>query len=155
VTRKAFTESYHSLNQLLQSLPMSTAAPQPDPRREHLRQQAIQRRQAVLERISGTRVLLVGGAVAASCVLAGYIDASAHTRSTAGTGSSFGSTGSAYGSDGSNSYGSSTYNGGGSSNYNGGGSSNYNGGSSSQNTFGGGSPPSSSLGGGSAVSGGS
>ena len=128
---------------------MSTAARQTDPRREHLRQQAIKRRQAVLDRLSGTRTVLVGGAVVASCVLAMYIDANAHTRpnTAAGSGSNLGSTGSDYGNYGSNSYGQS-------SNY-GGGSSNYGGSSSSQNSFGGGSPPSSSSGGGSVISGGS
>ncbi len=58
---------------------MSTVAQPKDPRREQLRRQAILRRQQVLERISGVRMLIVGGVVAASCVLAGYMDASAHT----------------------------------------------------------------------------
>ncbi len=119
---------------------MSTAAQQPDPRREHLRQQAIRRRQAVLDRLSGTRALLVGGAVATTCLLAGYLDASAHAKPGSGTGASSGI------SAGASAYGSS----------NGSGASTYNGGSSGgQSLFGGGTPPSSSSGAGSAISGGS
>ena len=49
---------------------MPTAAKQPDPRREQLRKQA-PRRQQVLERISAMRMLVVGGVVAATCVLVG------------------------------------------------------------------------------------
>jgi len=122
---------------------MSTAPRQTDPRRAQLRQQAIQRRQAVLDRLSGTRTVLVGGVVVASCVLAMYIDASAHTRTSAttGSGSNLGSVGSDYGNYGSNSYGQNTYGGGSDS--------------SGQSNFGGGSPPSSSTGGGSVTSGGS
>ena len=76
----------------LKSLLMPTVAQPKDPRREHLRRQAALRRQQVLERISATRVLIVGGVVAATCGLAGCIDASARTRSnstTSGTGASF------------------------------------------------------------------
>ncbi len=121
---------------------MSAAAQHPDPRREHLRRQAILRRNAVFERLSGTRALMVGGVVAATCVLAGYFDASAHTRSS--------SSGGALGSGVSGNYGTSS-SGGGSSNY----STSSSGGSSSQSLLGGGSPPSSSSGGGSVISGGS
>ena len=116
---------------------MATATQPRDPRRDYLRRQAILRREQVLERISGTRILLVGGVVAATCVLAGYLDANAHTRSsstTGGTGGSFGSSGSGYG------------------NY--GGSSHHGEALSGQNLLGG-SPPSSSSGSGGVVSGGS
>lgn len=110
---------------------MPAAPQQTDPRREHLRQQALQRRQAVLDRIVATRTLVIGGAVAVSCILAGYLDASAHPRTTSSAGSglssAFGRTSSGY----------------------------YDNGGSAQGQFGGGSPPSASAGSGSAVSGGS
>ncbi len=150
------SESYQFLNCGPQSLLMSTVAQPKDPRREQLRQQAMLRRQRVMERISGVRMLIVGGVVAASCLLAGYMDAAAHTTSSATTGSTgadLGSAASGYGNYGS----AGNYsNGGGSTNY----GSNYGGGSSSeggsgQSLFGGGSPPSSSSGSGGVVSGGS
>ena len=107
------------------------AAPQPkDPRREQLRQQALQRRQGVLDRIAATRSLVVGGVVAVSCILAGYLDASAHTTTTSSSAASANSSG--YGGSGNGYY-----------DNNGGGQ------------FGGGTPPSASSGAGSAVSGGS
>lgn len=162
------SESYQFLKHGAQSLLMSTVAQPKDPRREQLRRQAILRRQQVFERISATRMLISGSVVAATCVMVGYMDASAHTTSsstTSGTGSSLGSSGSGSGSYGDNGYG------GGSSNY---GSSSSSGGSSSsgqsssgsgqsdsgssgsgQSLLGGGSPPSSSSGSGGVVSGGS
>jgi hypothetical protein len=93
------------------------------------------RRQAVLDRIVATRAIVVGSVVAIVCVLAGYIEASAKTRTTNSTGTSvYGNAGQSYG----------------------GGSDNYGGGqSATQGLFGGGSPPNSSSGGGSVVSGGS
>lgn len=110
-------------------------APQPtDPRREHLRRQAILRRQAVRDRLAGVRMVVVGCVVAAVCTLVGYMEASAHTRpSTGASGLSASGTG-------------------GSSNS---GYSNSGGSSSSQNLFAGGSAPTASAGGGSVVSGGS
>ena len=108
---------------------MPPASQQTDPRREQLRQQAIHRRQAVLDRIVAARSIAVGVVVSASCILAGYMDASAHPRAsnqaTAANGSTFGA---AFGS---------------------------NDPGASQGTFGGGSPLSASSGAGSAVSGGS
>ena len=111
---------------------MPPAPQQTDPRREQLRRQAIQRRQAVFDRIAGARAIVIGGVIAVSCVLAGYLDASAHPR-TSSTGSL-----------GASSYSSGVTNYGGASS-----------GESSQSLFGGGSPPSASSGGGSVVSGGS
>jgi hypothetical protein len=114
---------------------MPPGSQQNDPRREQLRQQAIARRQAVLDRIVTTRAFVVGGVVAITCVLAGYLEtnARAHTSSssTSGTGS-FGSSG----------YAGTGYQGDG-------------GGSGSQGVFGGGAPPNSSSGSGTVVSGGS
>lgn len=152
------SESYQFLKHTLQALNMATKTQPRDPRREHLRRQAIIRRERVLERISATRLLVVGGVVSATCVMVGYLDASAHTRSsstTSGSGSSLGSNASGAGSYGgsSNSGGSSNY-GGGSSNSSGG-SSNYGDDSSGQSLFGGGSPPSASSGSSGVVSGGS
>ena len=73
-------------------------APQPnDPRREQLRQQALLRRQAVLDRIVATRSLVIGGVVAISCILAGYLDASAHPKSSsAGAAGGYGNSGTGY-----------------------------------------------------------
>ncbi len=104
---------------------MDPAPPPPDARREQLRRQAIQRRQAVLDRIVGTRTIVIGGVIMVSCVLAGYLDASAHTR-TASSATTV-----------SNGYGSSSYD------------------TSGQGAFGGGSAPSASSGAGTVVSGGS
>lgn len=108
---------------------MPPASQQTDPRREWLRQQAINRRQAVLDRIVAARMIAVGIVVSVSCILAGYMDANAHPRSsnraTAANGSSFGG---AFGSNDSGGL---------------------------PGTFGGGSPPSASSGAGSVVSGGS
>jgi uncharacterized membrane protein YgcG len=111
---------------------MPSVPPLTDARREQLRQQAKRRRQAVLDRIVATRVIAVGVAAAITCVLAGYLEASAKTRASSSTAAS---TSTAY-----------TTNGG----YNDGG-----GQSGSQGSFGGGQPPSASSGNGSAVSGGS
>jgi hypothetical protein len=113
---------------------MPPAPQQSDPRREQLRQQAIQRRKAVADRISATRSVVIGTVIAISCVLAGYLDASAHTPTSSN------STNGAYANGAyANSFGSAD---------NGNGAPN-------QGVFGGGSPPSASSGGGTAVSGGS
>ena len=111
---------------------MPPGSQQTDPRREQLRQQAIARRQAVLDRIVTTRAFVVGGVVAITCVLAAYLETNtrAHTSSTSASSTgSFGYTGTGYQGDG--------------------------GGSSAQGVFGGGAPPSSSSGSGTVVSGGS
>lgn len=122
-------------------------APQPnDPRREQLRQQALRRRQAVLDRIVATRTLAIGGVVAISCVLAGYLDASAKPTRTSSGAASGGYGTSSSGFNGGQGYGGQGYGGQG---YGGQGS------GATQGVFGGGSPPSASSGGGSAVSGGS
>jgi len=139
---------------------MSTVTQPKDPRREHLRQQAILRRQQVLDRIVGTRYLLLGGVVAATGVMVGYMDASRHQSANNGSGSGLSAIYGNYGSAGSNyggTYGSGSGNYGGGSGSYGGGSSNYGGGSSGggQSQFGGGTPPSSSSGSGGVVSGGS
>jgi uncharacterized membrane protein YgcG len=63
---------------------METGTQQTDTRREQLRHQAIQRRQAVLDRIAGVRVFVGGGVVAIIVVLAGYLDANARPRTTPG-----------------------------------------------------------------------
>ena len=117
---------------------MASAPQQTDPRREQLRRQAIQRRQAVLDRIAGARAIVIGGVIAVSCVLAGYLDASAHSGTTSNSTGGLGATGYS----------------GGVTNY-GGADSNQSSGGNSQSLFGGGSPPTASSGGGSVVSGGS
>lgn len=110
---------------------MSPAPPPTDPRREHLRRQAVARRQGVLDRLAATRSIVIGVVVATTCVLAGYLDASAHTQtstsSTAGVGSAYGDDSSSYDSPD----------------------------TSAQNQFGGSSAPSASSGSGTVVSGGS
>jgi hypothetical protein len=116
---------------------MPPAPQQTEARREQLRQQAIQRRQAVIDRIVATRALVLGGAVAITCVLAGYLEASAKTTTSS---SSTASTSGSYGPG---------YSGGSADNYGDAGQ------SAAQGLFGGGSPPSSSSGAGAAVSGGS
>jgi hypothetical protein len=125
-------ESYNFLSHKLQASCMPPGSPQTDARREQLRQQAIARRQAVVDRIVTTRAFVVGGVVAITCVLAAYLDANAraHTSSTSGsTAIGSGYAGAGYQGDG--------------------------GGSGSLGVFGGGAPPSSSSGSGTVVSGGS
>lgn len=119
---------------------MATVTRQPDPRREQLRRQAILRRQAVMDRLAGTRLVVVGVVAIITFVLVGYLDATYHPRRHAlgGTGST-GSGNTGYGVI-SNSYGG----GAGGGAVSGGGS-----------VYGGGSPPSSSSGGGVVISGGS
>jgi hypothetical protein len=134
---------------------MPTAPQQNDPRREQLRRQAIQRRQAVLDRLSGIRLVAVGLVVLVSCILAGYLDASARPHHSMGLTVS-GGTGSGLGLGGGSSAANSSGGSGTATAGSGGGSGqSLSGGGSGQSLSGGGSPPVASSGGGSVISGGS
>ncbi|MGH2835903.1 MAG: hypothetical protein ACRDLT_16265 [Solirubrobacteraceae bacterium] len=117
---------------------MPPAPQQTDPRREQLRRQAIQRRQAVIDRVVATRTLLIGAVLAGSCIMAGYLDASARPRATSSSTDAFSGSGYTDGHGGNHGSNSGNY-----------------GGDSTQGLVGGGSAPSASSGAGTVVSGGS